>query len=260
MINTVHNVMGIRNNVKPLSGLFLFLTAQPSLFLLAAAVSQLFSLSFHSCPSSFTAAATISSFCWIPQLAFSSLTAIVTSVDFYPSLLVAADPTILLRRLPNIFFSRNSWCHSCSLSTSTAVALFVWQQQPLSVVCHNGHSFAGCYQSCSHRWSLSTNTAVALSSRSICKSQLLCWLAQLSLFRLAASAVTVTLSTRTAVSFPLESAAVTAEITSLSSPCLKQSGCSIDIFVLVSGNSAEDHWGDNETCHHKEWQPGLQDA
>ncbi len=64
---------------------------------------------------------------------------------------------------------RSSWPSNFTSSTSK-YPLFLQQKMSqlssdsssLSAVdCHSGHSFACCYQSSFHRWSLSTNTAVA---------------------------------------------------------------------------------------------------
>jgi hypothetical protein len=73
--------MRIRGNVIQLSGLFIFDLHSRRFFVSQQLVSQLFFVGFHSSPSLMAAAAT-ASLCRIPQLAFSSLTATVTSVDF----------------------------------------------------------------------------------------------------------------------------------------------------------------------------------
>jgi hypothetical protein len=158
--------------------------------------------------------------------------ATVTSIDFQvpkfcSSRLVAADPTILLRRFPHSFFlataditaalcrllqlSLFSYDSSCSHSSSLSAVDY-----------HCGHSFASCYQSCVHRWSLSTKTAIALSARSTYCHSFSVDSHSCRSFVSQHLQVTAALSTPTAVSFPLESAAVTAEITSLSSPCIKK--------------------------------------
>ncbi len=129
------------------------------------------------------------------------------------------------------FSSRSSWPYNFTQSTSTYP--FFSQQlmsQLLSVDFYNCRSFR-LDISCCHSPSLSTATRQSLFLATAFKAAFtggLCRLTQLSLFRLAASAVTAALSTRTAVNllsrsicnsqllcqlpqlplFPLESAAV----------------------------------------------------